>query len=179
MTSTELAASFENNTEDLFPYESFQPDGKLGKTACRISKPVRMSPNGYKHRTSGYATTCKVFGHAVKNTIEARSLVRYHNLPARIGINDYSDKMNLHQLYIDHSLSLLRKKGVLTQRYAAGVSGDINNLHNGFALYAIPEYQWNLPKWSISFNLPFRWTAFPERKSRIRRLILIYPSFIS
>ncbi|MCM0720786.1 TonB-dependent receptor [Parabacteroides sp. W1-Q-101] len=157
---TELAASFENNTEDLFLTNHFNLTGNWEnslshiQTGQNVTQRIQTPDFGVRNYLQGLWTRGK-------NTIEARSLVRYHNLPARIGINDYSDKMNLHQLYIDHSLLVLRKKGMLTQRYAAGVSGDINNLHNGFTLYAIPEYQWNLPKWSISFNLPFRWTAFP------------------
>lgn len=156
---TELAASLENNTENLFLTNHFNLTGNWDNSLSHIQtdQTVTQQIQTPNFGVRNYLQSLWTRG---KYTVEARSLIRYHNQPSQINIDDYSDKMNLRQLYINHSLSILCKKRMLTQRYTAGASGDINNLHNGFTVYAIPEYQWNLPKWTISLNLPFRWTTF-------------------
>jgi hypothetical protein len=96
-----------------------------------------------------------------KYTLELRSLLRYHNLPARILIDRDKQALNLQQLYLDHSLAFLRKKGSLTRQYTAGITGDLNSIRNGTNLYFKPNYQCNLYKWNLAFNLPLVWTTFP------------------
>ena len=134
----ELAANLENNTEDHFLTNQFNLTGDWENSLAHIQTDQEIiqqiqTPNfGVRNYLQSLWTRNKY-------TIEARSLIRYHNQPAQINIGDYSDKMNLRQLYIDHSLSLLRKKGLLTQRYTAGITGDINNLHNGTTSYLLPN----------------------------------------
>ena len=96
-----------------------------------------------------------------KYTLELRSLLRYHNLPARILIDRDKQALNLQQLYLDHSLAFLRKKGSLTRQYTAGITGNLNSIRNGTNLYFKPNYQCNLYKWNLAFNLPLVWTTFP------------------
>ncbi len=96
-----------------------------------------------------------------KYTLELRSLLRYHNLPARILIDRDKQALNLQQLYLDHSLAFLRKKGSLTRQYTAGITGDLNSIRNGTNLYFKPNYQCNLYKWNLAFNLPRVWANFP------------------
>ena len=93
-----------------------------------------------------------------KYTLELRSLLRYHNLPARILIDRDKQALNLQQLYLDHSLAFLRKKGSLTRQYTAGITGNLNSIRNGTNLYFKPNYQCNLYKWNLAFNLPLVWT---------------------
>lgn len=157
----ELAATMESNTESRFLTNQFNLAGNWENSLSHIQTDRAIAQ---RIQTPDFGVRNYLQSLWTRNnyTIEARSLIRYHNRPAQISIDDYAEKMDLRQLYLDHSLSLLRKKGMLTRRYTAGVSGDINNLHNRAALYINPEYQWNLPKWSITFNLPFRWTTIPQ-----------------
>lgn len=157
----ELAATMESNTESRFLTNQFNLTGNWENSLSHIQTDRAIAQ---RIQTPDFGMRNYLQSLWTRNnyTIEARSLIRYHNRPAQISIDDYAEKMDLRQLYLDHSLSLLRKKGMLTRRYTAGVSGDINNLHNRAALYINPEYQWNLPKWSITFNLPFRWTTIPQ-----------------
>lgn len=87
-----------------------------------------------------------------KYTLELRSLLRYHNLPARILIDRDKQALNLQQLYLDHSLAFLRKKGSLTRQYTAGITGNLNSIRNGTNLYFKPNYQCNLYKWNVSIR---------------------------
>lgn len=157
----ELAASFESNTEDRFLTDHFTLSGNWEnglsqiQSGREITQRIETPEFGASNYLQGLWTRDRY-------TVEARSLVRYRSLPASIQIENDVDRMDLQQAYIDHSLSFLWKKGALTQRYAMGITGDINNLHSGMIASFSPEYQWNLPKWNVTLRLPFRWTAIPE-----------------
>lgn len=97
-------------------------------------------------------------------TFEARSLLRYHHLPAQLTINGGQQSFPLQQFYTDHSFSLLRKVNDLTQQYTAGATGEVSNLKNGYSLYFTSAYQWNTTQWNASLSLPFVWTTFPEER---------------
>lgn len=95
-------------------------------------------------------------------TLDARSLVRYHLLPARLYWEDRFQKTDLQQFYLDHSFSFLQKKGILTQQYTGGIIGDINTIRNSMRLYIKPNYQISIHKWRIHGSIPLTWTLFPE-----------------
>lgn len=157
----EFTANLENNTEEHFLTNHFDLSGNWENgLSCILSdreiiQRIQTPDLGIKNHLQCLWTHNKY-------TLEVRSLIRYHSRPAQIRIDNYTNQMDFRQLYADHSFSFLRKKGTWTQRYTAEVTGDINNLHNGMGVSAIPNYQWNLPKWNISLNLPFRWTTVPE-----------------
>lgn len=157
----DFTANLENNTEEQFLTNHFDLSGNWENglsyilSGREITQRIQTPDLGIKNYLQCLWTRNKY-------TLEVRSLIRYHSLPAQINIDNHTNKMNFRQLYADHSLSFLRKTGTLTQRYTAGITGDINNLHNGMSVLATPNYQWNLPKWNISLNLPFRWTTIPE-----------------
>lgn len=157
----DFTVSLENNTETHFLANHFNLSGNREDGLSHILSDREIIQR-IQTPDLGIKNYLQCLWTRNKYTLEVRSLLRYHSLPAQIEIDNYTDKMCFRQLYADHTLSFLRKKGTLTQRYTAGITGDINNLHNRMSLSASPSYQWNLPKWNISLDLPFRWTAIPD-----------------
>lgn len=156
----DMAINLENNAESHYLTNDFNLSGNWERGTSRISgtssadQRIRTPDIGVRNYLQNILARDKY-------TLEARSLIRYHNLPARIIVDGHKQAMGLQQLYLDHSLAFLRKKGTLTQQYTASVTGDINSIRNGTSLYFKPNYQWNLHKWHLTFNLPLVWTAFP------------------
>lgn len=156
----ELTASIESNTDDRFLTNHFNVSGNWenGTSQIQCGREIAQRISTPQFGVGNYLQSLWTRD---RYTVEARSLVRYRNLPASIRIENDAYQMDLQQLYMDHSLSFLWKKGALTQRYGMGISGDVNNLHSGMVTYLSPEYQWNLPKWNVTLRFPFRWTAVP------------------
>lgn len=157
----EVAVNLENNAESHYLTNNFSLSGNWESGTSYITG---SSAANQRIRTPdmGAQNYLQNIWARDKYTLEVRSLLRYHNQPARITIDGDRQSLDLQQLYMDHSLSFLRKKGNLTRQYTAGVTGDLNSLRNGTSLYFTPNYQLNRHKWNLSFNLPLVWTAFPE-----------------
>lgn len=95
------------------------------------------------------------------NTWEIRSLLRYNYLPADLTIDESKEKLNLNQFYTDNSFAFLHKRGNLTQRYTAGMTGQVSNIQNGMSAYMTPNWQISDRKWQGSLTTPLVWTSFP------------------
>lgn len=156
----EVAMSLENNAESHYLTNDFNLSGNWERGTSRISgtssvnQRIRTPDMGIRNYLQNIRTRDRY-------TLELRSLLRYHNLPARILIGGDKQTLNLQQLYLDHSLAFLRKKRNLTRQYTVGITGDLNSIRNGTSLYFQPNYQWNLHKWNLTFHLPLLWTTFP------------------
>ncbi|WP_298553976.1 carboxypeptidase-like regulatory domain-containing protein [uncultured Parabacteroides sp.] len=156
----EVAMSLENNAESHYLTNDFNLSGNWERGTSRISgassvnQRIRTPDMGIRNYLQNIRTRDRY-------TLELRSLLRYHNLPARILIDGDKQTLNLQQLYLDHSLAFLRKKRSLTRQYTVGITGDLNSIRNGTSLYFKPNYQWNLHKWNLTFHLPLVWTTFP------------------
>jgi len=133
-----------NTGNSVFTGENLQP-------TQHISAPSLGLKNDFKTIRTG-----------AKYTLEARSLVRYNSLPAELTIDQTKQRLPLNILYSDNSFSLLRKRGSITGRYTAGVSGQLSSLPGGFSPYFIPSWQRNRSKWNVSFSMSIIFTVFPD-----------------
>lgn len=156
----EVTVGLENNAESRYLTNDFSLSGDWANSLSLISA-SRDITERIQTPALGIRNYLQSFRTAGSYTLEARSLLRYHNLPARITLNAENCRLNLQQFYLDHSYSILRKKGLFTQQYTAGISGDINNIRNGTSLYLKPYYQWNTYKWNVTFQFPLTWTVYP------------------
>ncbi len=96
------------------------------------------------------------------NTWEMRSFLRYNYLPGELVVNGVGERMDLGQFYTDNSFSYLRKKGILSQRYSAGITGQTSTIRNGWSTYALSSWQATIDKWMATLTLPAVWTAYPK-----------------
>ncbi len=94
-------------------------------------------------------------------TWEVRSLLRYNYLPGELIVNGVGEQMNLGQFYTDNSFSYLRKKGFLSQRYTAGMTGQTSTIRDGWSSYLTPSWQAVIDRWTGTLTLPLVWTAYP------------------
>ena len=156
----EVAVNLENNTESHYLTNSFNLSGDWERSTSLISG-TSSADQRIRTPDMGVHNYLKNIWARDSYTLEVRSLLRYHSLQAQILIDGDKQTMDLQQLYLDHSISYLRKKRNLTRRYTAGETSDVNSIRNGTSLYLRPSYQWNLHKWNLTFNLPLVWTAFP------------------
>lgn len=156
----DVAMSLENNAESHYLTNDFNLSGNWERGTSRISGASSVNQR-IQTPDMGVRNYLQNIWIRDKYTLELRSLLRYHNLPARILIDRDKQALNLQQLYLDHSLAFLRKKGSLTRQYTAGITGNLNSIRNGTNLYFKPNYQCNLYKWNLAFNLPLVWTTFP------------------
>lgn len=173
----EVALRLENNAESHYLTNHFNLAGNWESSTSHITgssaanQRIRTPDMGVQNYLQN------IWAHK-SYTLEVRSLLRYHHLPARISIDGDEQSLGLQQFYLDHSLAYLRKKRNLTQQYTAGVTGDLNSIRNGTSLYLKPNYQWNLYKWRLTFNLPLTWTAFPAADvSRLAANPSLYMSY--
>ncbi len=95
------------------------------------------------------------------NTWEMRSFLRYNYLPAELIVNGVGETMNLGQFYTDNSFAYLRKKGILSQRYTVGTTGQASTIRDGWGTYLTPFWQATIDKWMATLTLPLVWTAYP------------------
>lgn len=95
-------------------------------------------------------------------TFDIRSLIRYHNRNSRLQVNNNQQKTDLQQLYLDHSFSLIKKKGRISRHYTGGITGDVNSIRNGMQIYFRPDYQYTAGKWKTTLGIPLTWTFFPK-----------------
>ncbi|WP_455636251.1 TonB-dependent receptor [Parabacteroides sp.] len=93
-------------------------------------------------------------------TLEARSLLRYHGNSSELRLDNNPYPMSLRDFYTDNSFSFLQKSGSLTQRYTAGINGEISSIEKSMQAYISPDYQWNTYKWTLSFSVPLKWTGY-------------------
>ncbi|MDR2969391.1 MAG: TonB-dependent receptor [Tannerellaceae bacterium] len=94
-------------------------------------------------------------------TYEASSFMRYNHLPGELTINGTKERLPLNRFYTDNSFSALLKKGVLTQRYTAGIKGELSNIYNGYNPYMAANLQATIGKWQWFLNIPAGWIAYP------------------
>ena len=159
----EVTLTLENNAESHYLTNDFNLTGDWANSLSHITDGREINQR-IQTRDMGIRNYLQSFWTGSRYTVEARSLLRYHNRPDRIILDQETKKMPLQQLYIDHSVSLIRKKGYLTRQYTAGITGDINSVKNGMKLYIKPNYQWNVHKWNTTFALPLTWTAYPDNR---------------
>jgi hypothetical protein len=93
--------------------------------------------------------------------LEARSLVRYAHRPSVLTTDSAEQRLTLNELYADHSLSVHRRRRNISHQYGAGIAVRHTSIRSGFSLYAVPSWQWSIPKWNASLHLPLVWTAYP------------------
>lgn len=159
----EVTLALENNAESQYLTNDFSLSGDWADGLSLISS-GRDITQRIQTPDLGVRNYLQCFRTAGSYTLEGRSLLRYHSLPARLTLNGERYPMGLQQFYLDHSFSLLRKKGMLTRQYTAGVTGDINSVRNGISLYLKPNWQWNAYKWNVTFSLPLLYTVYPEAR---------------
>lgn len=110
---------------------------------------------------AGVQNDFRLIRNAGSYTLEGRSLLRYTHRPSILTIGGEVQRLPLGELYADHSLAFLRKKGALTAQYTAGMSRQWTTIQNGMRLYAVPSWQWNTSRWNAALNLPLVWTSYP------------------
>lgn len=156
----EVSLNFENNTPDYFMDNRFKATGNWGKSTSLFTG---NNPASQQIKTTGIGlrNDFRNIWNPAGYTLEARSVIRYNHMPSQLIINNDNERYRLNDLYTDNSLSYIRKKGLLNHQYSGGVTGQVNNIRNGFSLYAIPSWQLNRLTWYATLSLPAVWTHFP------------------
>ncbi|MDR1556378.1 MAG: TonB-dependent receptor [Tannerellaceae bacterium] len=156
----ELGLSLEKNADEQYLTNRFRA---FGNHHSSLSAYTGNRPLVQEIQTpeAGLRNDFRIIRNSGSYTLEAYSLLRYNHRPSRLNIGNESQALNLNELYADHSLAIHRKKGAVSHQYSAGVSGQRTNIRNGFSLYAIPSWQWNVSKWNASLGIPLVWTAYP------------------
>lgn len=155
----EVSVNLENNATNRFLANKFK---LTGDWYTGISNFINDSATYQRIKTSamGFRNDFQTLWDKTDYTYEIRSALRYHHHPASLTVNEIKHPMNLDYAYTDNSFSMLWKRGYLTQQYSGGFTGQINNIQNGYSLYAFPSWQWNKNKWQSRFSLPMVWTSF-------------------
>lgn len=159
----ELSAHLENNGETRFLTNRLDMSALWEKGNSRFTgsellyQQINTTNIGLKNEFRNLWNTDK-------HTLEVRSLVRFNHLPSKLTIdNSERQYLNLNHLYTDNYFSLLKRKGILTQRYNAGITAQTSNIQNNYSLYLTPNWQINNGKWLTNINLPATLTSFPGK----------------
>jgi hypothetical protein len=159
-TQAEVSINLENNAPDYFMDNRFKAVANRNRSHSFYtgSHPVNQE---IQTDEIGLRNDFRNLWSPAGYTLEARSLIRYNHSPAQLIINNHREPYPLDQLYTDHSFSLIRKQSSVSHQYSGGVTGQVNNIKNGFSLYALPSWQLNQSKGYATLTLPVVWTNFP------------------
>ncbi|GHV49304.1 hypothetical protein FACS1894181_07880 [Bacteroidia bacterium] len=156
----ELAFDLENNNSGNFLTDRFKVSGAWEESVARFQGSHPFDQR-LKTPALSFRNELATMWNRSEHIYEARSLVRYNNLPAGLSITgSQEERLPLNQLYADHSLAFLKKSGQLTQRYTAGINAQASNLVNGFSPYFVPSWQWSRSLWYATFAAPLTYTVF-------------------
>lgn len=157
----EVSLELENNAENHFLTNHFD---LIGKRETGVSDYTGNAPVSQRIETPDLGIRNYLQNLWVRDayTFDIHSLVRYHNRNSRLQVNGDKQKIDLQQLYIDHSFSLIKKNGRISRRYTGGITGNLNTIRNGMQVYFRPDYQYTAGKWKTTLAIPFTWTLFPK-----------------
>jgi hypothetical protein len=157
----EVSLNLENNADNYFLSNRFKMHSDWGGSTSLFTG---NSPANQQIKTGdlGLRNDFRNLWNPGDYTFEARSLARYNHLPSELVVDNRCERHHLNHFYTDNSFSFIRKKGLVNHQYSAGIAGQVNNIKNGFNLYAIPSWQLNQTKWYGNLSLPMVWTNYPE-----------------
>jgi len=156
-----LSINLENNSTERFLTNKFSASGNwaTGTSNFNGNQQLRQQVNT---TDMGLKNDFRNLWNKGKYTLEARSFSRFNHLPGELKINDVSQSLPLNHFYTDNSFSFLRKTGNLSQRYTAGVTGQVSNIKDGMSIYLTPNWQNTFSKVLVTLNTPIVWTHFPS-----------------
>lgn len=154
-----LSINLENNAADRLLANKFSASGNrtAGYSSITGSRPLEQ-----KITTTdlGLKNDFRTLRNRGMYTLEVRSLSRFNHLPGELRVDSVKQSLPLNHFYTDNSFSLLRKKGNLSHRYTAGITGQASNIKNGISAYLTPNWQASLRKVQATLDAPVVWTSF-------------------
>jgi hypothetical protein len=160
----EIGLDFENNADNNFLANRLKISAELNESLARYRN---FSSTDQRIETPALAVRNELntLWERNGNTLEARSLARYSANPSRLNINGSErEYLQMNWLYSDHSLAILKKSNILTQRYAAGIIAQASSTAGGYEPYLIPSWQASRGSWYATLSAPVRYVAIPSRK---------------
>lgn len=161
----ELHIGLENNAQDRYLKNQFSVTGNWQSSLSQITNLLSSNENttlDQRIRTPrlDLRNQFRNLWNRDNYTLEAHSLLRYHDASAKLTLGDNRYPMDIRDFYTDNSFSFLRKKGSLTQQYTAGLTAEISNIEKSLQAYIVPDYQWNAYKWTLSLRIPLKWSGY-------------------
>jgi hypothetical protein len=156
----EFKAALEKNADSHFLNNRFSASGEWGRANSRYTG--NHTVDQQIHQTDLLAKNeFRTNWNRGTVTYEASSFMRYNHLPGELAVNGTKERLPLDRFYTDNTFSALLKKGVLSQRYTAGIKGELSNLYNGYNPYLAANWQATAGKWQLFMNVPAVWTSYP------------------
>lgn len=162
---TDLQIGLENNSQERYLKNQFSATGDWQSGLTHISGNALISGKAsleQRIKTPTFVAQNRFHGlwNRDSYTMEAQSLLRYNGQSAKLCLDHETSPMDLKDFYTDNALTFLKKRGSLTQRYTAGIIGEISTIENNLQTYFSPDYQWTGYKWTLSLSIPFKWTGY-------------------
>lgn len=156
----EIKAAIEKNADSHFLNNRFSASGDWGQAFGRYTG-NRAIDQQIKQTDLLAKNEFRTNWNSGDITYEAASFMRYSHLPGALTVNGEKSTMSLNQFYTDNSFAALLKRGIFSQRYTAGLKGELNNIQNGYSPYLATNWQATVDRWQWFMNLPVVWTAYP------------------
>lgn len=156
----ELKLTLENNADSHYMSNRFTTSGEWGRSFDQYST-ERLIKQAMKRTDLMLKNDFKTNWNRGAYTYEVRSFLRFHHLPSELTVDGMKERLPINQFYGDHSFSLIRKKGIVSHRYSAGIKGEANTIENGYTPYATAHWQIDYRKWQTNLTLPVTFTHYP------------------
>ena len=156
----ELGLNFENNADDYYMTNRFTAAGDWTKSHTGILQDE--TPIDQRIKTTNLRTRnlFRTLWNRDKLTYEVTSLLRYNHQPSLLQTGNIHQQLNVNQFYTDNSFNLIYKKGLTTQQYTAGMTGQANSIQNGYSAYLLPSLQTDYRKFRLNLVAPLVWTDY-------------------